>query len=115
MKKVLLVLVGVLFTSTAYAAPFITCDRDITTNPPTSYIITLPTGQTWLPTSTPALTAGTYGFKLDVNAAPVGTTLVKVKGCVTDTLWGQLCNAEQTFPLVRPSAPANMTNISLIP
>lgn len=115
MKKVLLALVGLLFTSSAYAAPFITVDRDLTSNPPTQYIVTLPTGQSWLPTSTPALTSGTYGFKLDVGAAPVGTTNVKIKGCIIDTLWGQLCNTEQTFPLVRPSAPATMTNISLIP
>lgn len=116
MKSFILTLaILVAMVTTAVAAPFIECDRDLTTNPPTVYVVTSPVGATWIPATVPALTAGTYGFKIDMVNAPVGTTTIKIKPCVTDSIWGQLCGPETTFPLVRPSAPAAMTGTGLMP
>lgn len=112
--KSLLVLCLVLIASIASAQPFLVCDREITGTIPTSYQITLPTGQTWLPATTPALTSGSYGIKLDMANAPTGSYPVKVKACITDPLWGQNCSVDSTYPLVRPSSPSPPTGATLI-
>ena len=114
MKKIILVLACVLCSAVAaQAAPFIVCDKDATANPPSTYVVT--SGQAWLPASTAALTSGTLGFKIDVAGAPVGASSIKIKPCNNDPIWGQLCGPEATYPLVRPSAPAAITNTGLTP
>lgn len=112
---VLLFLTYLSIASISYSAPFFVIDRDAGANPPTSYLITLPTGQAWTSSTVTPLTSGLYAFKIDMAAAPTGTTNIKVKGCFMDPLWGQLCNVEQTYPLVRPSAPAAISGFTLIP
>ena len=107
---------AILFSaSIASANPFFVVDRDVSSQPATSYIITLPSSQSWLPATAPALTTGNYGVKLDLSNAPVGPNTIKIRSCLTDPLWGQVCNADISVPFTRPSNPLGIANPILIP
>lgn len=113
--KWLITMILVLTATVTFASPFLVCDMPVTGTLPTEYQITLPTGQTWMVATSPALTTGQYGFKADLVAAPVGTTSIKVKACKNDLSWGMQCSPEVSFPLVKPAPPAAMSNLELIP
>jgi hypothetical protein len=89
----------------ARAAPYIVCD------PQTGVQFYKITG--WTSPSEPAQTDG--AIKLDVAAAPVGTTSLTFKACAADPAWGEVCSVATPFDLVRPGAPAKPVNIMLKP
>ncbi len=115
MKKLLclLLLISVLaLASTAFAAPFLVCDPPPTGAVIDHYVITgLPSAINGA--NIPVDSTGTYGFKLDIGAMPVGTSVtLTAQAC---DLWGDCSAASSPLALSRPAAPGAPTNTRLSP
>ena len=97
MKRLFVALAIVLFATTAWAAPYLVCDKP--TQAITSYQLT---GPSWMPTSVTAETDGT--IHMDVAAAVVGVKYdITVKACMAD-VWstgGVMCSESVPFSFTR--------------
>jgi hypothetical protein len=108
MKKIVLLTLAIVFMSSlVYAAPFLVCDPQTGV---TSYKLT---GPAWVPASVPAQADGS--LKLDVSVAAIGTNSLTAAACKTDPTWGEVCSSSVPFAFTRPSPPATIGNIRLIP
>ena len=105
MKK-LIVLVVVLFATSAMASPYLVCDSQ---QGVTHYKIT---GLPWIDV-VPAQADGS--LKTDVALSPLGVNNVKVSACISDPTWGEACSADVGFTYTRPQPPATTSNIRLLP
>jgi hypothetical protein len=104
----ILFLIGV---EVSQAQPNLVCDASPGI---TSYKITGSVGNTWIPTAdVPAQPDGS--LKFDVAQAPVGSNTITLSPCITDPIWGRSCQTPVNFTFPRPSAPAIIKNIRLIP
>ena len=90
-----------------FAAPFLICDPQVGV---VSYALT--STSTWVPTTVVAQSDGS--IKMDVSAAPVGTTSLTVAACTSDVIWGVGCSAPVPFSFVRPPVGVAPTNIKLL-
>lgn len=98
MKKILIVVI-LLFASSANAAPFMVCDPQAGVE---TYKLT---GPAWVPASVPAAADGS--IKMDVAQSIVGTTSLTVKACK-----GVWCSDPVPFDFTRPAVAASV-NIRL--
>ena len=103
----LIIIVVVLFPAVTLAAPFLVCDPQAGV---TSYKLT---GPAWVPVSVAAQPDGS--LKMDLAAATVGINSLTVQACKTDPTWGEVCSSAVPFSFTRPSPPATISNIRLIP
>jgi hypothetical protein len=70
------------------------------------------TGGVWVPNPTNVQANGSV--KVDMAAAPVGTTVLQVRVCKDDPVWGPQCSPFVPFSLTRPGAPSAPANTGLI-
>ena len=104
MKRIL-VLLMVLFSTTAFAAPFLVCDPQAGV---THYKLT---GPAWVPATSTALPDGS--IKMDVAASIVGANALTVTACITDAIWGERCSTPANFSYTRPALPVTTANTRL--
>ena len=105
MKK-LLVIVFILFATSALASPFLVSD------PATGVTYYKITGLPWIDV-VPAQADGS--LKTDVALSPLGVNNVKVSACISDPTWGEACSADVNFTYTRPAPPATIKSIRLLP
>ena len=115
MKKLILIILSfLLMSSVVSAAPFIVCDPYLPTEmQPTSFVLIIDGGS---PISvSPSSFTGGVGLILeyDVGGVAVGSHTVKIKACVTDSVWGEACSAEVPFVFTKPATPSLPKGISL--
>jgi len=113
MKKVLLFLaVWFFLASPVWASPFLVCNPDTTTNPPTFYRVIVDGGT---PLSSPAQ-AVTGGVRMHHDVAGLNllqTHQFTVSACKVNDVGVEVCSATSGFTYPAPTAPAPATGVKL--
>jgi hypothetical protein len=104
MKRLVLLLVLVLFPAVLMAAPFLVCDAPEPGQDIATYSFTGQLGFTSVASEIDG------SLRANVVDAPVGTYTIEVKAC---NLWGE-CSEPAPFDFVRPSVPNAPANIELV-
>lgn len=107
MKKLFLVIAILLIASPVWANPFIVCDPQAGV---THYKVA---GAAWVSASVPAQADGS--LKMDVSAAPVGSSSLTFKACIVDPIWGEQCSVTAPFTFTRPGVPTVPAAVKLAP
>lgn len=105
MKK-LLVIVFILFATSALASPFLVSD------PATGVTYYKITGLPWIDV-VPAQADGS--LKADVALSPIGVNNITASACISDPIWGEACSAGVNFTYTRPQVPATIKGIKVLP
>ena len=110
MKKKILILAILLamvsFSTLAAANPFIVCD------PQAGVQYYKVTGASWVVSPVTAQADGS--IKMDISAAPTGTSNLNFSACLNDSVWGELCSATAPFSFTKPSAPVTPVGVKLV-